>query len=60
MFIIDTQFHVGPGGIEETLAGMNALGIDRAVVDEWWVSKLDGSPYIPLASGSMRPVGRIA
>lgn len=32
--IVDTQIHIGPGHIEETLAAMDALGIRSVMVDE--------------------------
>jgi predicted TIM-barrel fold metal-dependent hydrolase len=37
MDIVDAQVHLGPGGINETLAAMDALGIRSALIDEFWV-----------------------
>jgi predicted TIM-barrel fold metal-dependent hydrolase len=34
--ITDSQVHFGPGGIEETLAAMDALGISAVLADEFW------------------------
>ncbi|MFN3233584.1 MAG: amidohydrolase family protein [Alphaproteobacteria bacterium] len=36
MDIIDAQIHFGPGGIDQTLAAMDALGIKAALIDEFW------------------------
>lgn len=36
MEIVDSQIHFGPGGIEETLASMDALGISAVLADEFW------------------------
>ncbi len=36
MEIVDAQIHFGPGGIDETLAGMDALGISAVLADEFW------------------------
>ena len=48
MLIIDTQFHVGPGGIEETLAGMKALGADRIMWASDWSVNLLGETWAEL------------
>lgn len=56
MDIVDAQIHMGPGGIEETLAKMDALGIRAALVDEYWLRDFSGEPYHPLAGGITRPV----
>jgi len=37
MDIVDTQIHIGPGGIDETLPAMNAIGLRAALVDEYWL-----------------------
>jgi L-fuconolactonase len=34
--IVDSQIHFGPGGISETLAAMDALGIAAVLADEFW------------------------
>lgn len=55
--IIDTQAHIGPGGIEETLSAMNALGIRRLVIDECWLQNiLNYDPHEVLAGGILRPI----
>ena len=36
MEIVDSQIHFGPGGIDQTLAGMDALGIRAVLADEFW------------------------
>ena len=36
MDIVDCQSHLGPGGIPELLAAMDALGIKGVVIDEVW------------------------
>jgi predicted TIM-barrel fold metal-dependent hydrolase len=38
MDIVDTQVHLGPGHIDQTLAAMDALGIRAALLDEVWLS----------------------
>jgi predicted TIM-barrel fold metal-dependent hydrolase len=37
MDIVDSQIHLGPGGIEKILGAMDALGIKSALVDEAWI-----------------------
>lgn len=55
--IIDTQIHIGPGKIEETLAAMDALGIQSALIDEYWLSDMFAyHPNHPLENGAIRPV----
>lgn len=36
MDIVDAQGHLGPGGIPEMLASMDALGIAAVLIDEFW------------------------
>jgi predicted TIM-barrel fold metal-dependent hydrolase len=36
MEIVDAQIHFGPGGIDEVLAAMDALGISAVLADEFW------------------------
>lgn len=36
MDIVDSQVHMGPGGIAEKLAAMDALGMAAALIDETW------------------------
>lgn len=38
MDILDSQAHIGPGGIDEMIAAMNALGIRSVLLDEYWLS----------------------
>jgi L-fuconolactonase len=53
MEIVDSQIHFGPGGIEKTLAGMDALGIDAVLADEFW--GLDNwGPGYTLPNGAYR------
>ncbi|WP_164844092.1 amidohydrolase family protein [Croceicoccus ponticola] len=53
MDIVDSQIHFGPGQIDETLAGMNALGISAVLADEFW--GLDNwGPGYKLAGGGYR------
>jgi L-fuconolactonase len=53
MEIVDSQIHFGPGGIEETLAAMDALGIDAVLADEFWGLDSWGPGY-NLANGVLR------
>ena len=53
--IIDTQAHIGPGGIEETLAAMNAIGIKKLIVDECWLENImEWKPNVALKDGQIR------
>lgn len=53
MEIIDSQIHFGPGGIDETLAAMDALGINAVLADEFW--GLDNwGPGYTLPNGVLR------
>lgn len=36
MEIVDSQIHFGPGGANEILAAMDALGINAVLADEFW------------------------
>jgi len=56
MNIVDAQIHVGPGGIDQVLAAMDALGIGSALVDEYWLRKFNGEPHHALVGGGYRPV----
>lgn len=53
MDIVDSQIHMGPGGVPETLAAMDALGIAAVLVDEWWMGT-PGHPHYRLANGALR------
>ena len=44
MDVVDAQLHLGPGGIETTLAAMDALGIRGVVIDEFWGRRPYGDP----------------
>jgi L-fuconolactonase len=53
--IVDSQVHLGPGGISELIAAMDAVGVKAAMVDEWWMGT-PGHPGYRLANGAFRPV----
>ncbi len=44
MEIVDSQIHLGPGGIDEMVKALDALGIASVMVDEWWMGT-PGHPY---------------
>jgi L-fuconolactonase len=50
MDILDSQAHLGPGGIEEVLAAMDALGIKAALIDEFWLGHTGGMPSYGIAT----------
>ncbi|MEN3975741.1 amidohydrolase family protein [Emcibacter sp. SYSU 3D8] len=53
MDIVDSQIHFGPGGIDRTLAAMDALGIGAVLADEFW--GLDNwGPGYTLPNGAYR------
>jgi L-fuconolactonase len=57
--IIDGQYHIGRGAISETLSAMDALGIQGAILDEYWGTQRDASflrtdPGYDLANGAFR------
>ncbi len=53
MEIVDAQVHFGPGGIDRTLAMMDALGISAILADEFW--GLDNwGPGYALPNGAYR------
>lgn len=53
MEIVDSQIHFGPGGIDRTLAAMDALGISAVLADEFW--GLDNwGPGYTLPNGAYR------
>jgi len=55
--IVDTQIHIGPGGINETLAAMDALGIQSVVIDEYWLKDFFAyDPHHNLENGEVRPI----
>ena len=53
MEIIDSQIHFGPGGISETVAAMDAIGIKAVLIDEWWIKTPDHPGY-EIAPGVFR------
>jgi len=44
MEIVDSQIHLGPGGIDEMVKALDALGIASVLVDEWWMGT-PGHPF---------------
>ncbi len=56
MDIVDAQIHMGPGGIAEVLAAMDALGISAALIDEYWLRNFNHEPHHALPGGGYRPV----
>ena len=56
MDIVDAQIHMGPGGIAETLAAMDALGVAGVLVDEYWLEGFANKPHHVLPDGTQRPV----
>ena len=58
--IVDAQIHLGPGGIAEVLAAMDALGIGAALIDEYWLRSFANEPHHALAGGVQRPVAPTA
>ena len=54
MDIVDSQIHFGPGGVDEILAEMDALGIQACLVDEFWGLETWGPGYT-LPNGVFRP-----
>lgn len=53
MDILDSQVHLGPGGVAEMVAAMNALGIKSILIDEWWMGTA-GDPCYRLSNGASR------
>jgi L-fuconolactonase len=65
MDILDAQVHLGPESFEQTLAAMDALGINAILIDEFWTSSLakgltDTFPGYRLANGAWRAASPIA
>ena len=50
MDILDSQVHLGPGGADEMVSAMNALGIRSVLIDEWWMGTA-GEPYYGVGEG---------
>lgn len=63
MDIVDAQVHIGPGGIEQALAVMDAVGIRGALIDEYWFGGAPNRPSHGLPGGGYRvvaPTGELA
>ena len=59
--IIDTQVHIGPGGIEETKKAMDALGIQKLIIDECWLENMmEWKPNIVLDDHTIRHINPTA
>jgi L-fuconolactonase len=50
MDILDSQVHLGPGGVSEMVAAMDALGIRSVLIDEWWMGT-PGHPFYGVGEG---------
>lgn len=53
MDIVDSQVHMGPGGVAEMVAAMDAIGVSAALIHEYWM----GTPSHPsyrVGGGAMR------
>jgi L-fuconolactonase len=65
MDICDAQFHIAAGGVDTTLAAMDAVGITSVLIDEFWFDPADYaqgvlSPGYRLANGAWRSVAPTA
>ncbi len=54
MDIVDSQVHIGPGGISEMIAAMDALGIRSVLHDEYWIGT-PGHPAYRINDKVFRP-----
>ena len=54
MDIVDSQVHIGPGGISEMVSAMNALGIRSILFDEYWIGT-PGHPAYRINDRVFRP-----
>lgn len=52
MDIVDSQAHLGPGGIDEMVAALDALGIASIMIDEYWMGT-PGHPYYSVGEGML-------
>lgn len=50
MDIVDSQAHLGPGGIAEMVAALDALGIAGIMIDEYWMGT-PGHPFYAVGEG---------
>lgn len=53
MDIVDSQIHLGPGGIEAMIAAMDAVGVRSALIDEFWIGTALMPSYM-VADGRIR------
>lgn len=53
MDIVDSQIHLGPGGIDAMIAAMDAVGIQSALIDEFWIGTALMPSYM-VADGRIR------
>lgn len=53
MDIVDCQVHLGPGGAAKMVSAMNALGIQSALIDEYWMGT-PGEPAYRVGGGVAR------
>ncbi|MBQ9953944.1 MAG: amidohydrolase [Eggerthellaceae bacterium] len=54
--VVDTQVHIGPGGIQEMLGAMKAVGVKSVLLDEYWFVDMTGKPYVVLENEEIRPI----
>jgi len=54
MDIVDSQVHIGPSGISEMIAAMDALGIRSVLHDEYWIGT-PGHPAYRINDKVFRP-----
>jgi predicted TIM-barrel fold metal-dependent hydrolase len=54
MDIVDCQAHLGPGGIEQIRAAMDAVGIKAALIDEFWLGST-----VEMPAYSVRAAGQV-
>lgn len=59
MDIVDSQVHIGPGGIAEMVAAMDALGIASVLNDEYWIGTA-GDPGYRIDERVFRPTNPTA
>lgn len=59
MDIVDSQVHIGPGGIAEMVAAMDALGIASVLNDEYWIGT-PGDPGYRINDRVFRPTNPTA
>src|ERR1700685_1323819 len=54
--VTDTQLHLNRLGVEPGVAAMNAVGVERVLIDEWWGwdHNQNRMPNYSLPSGTIR------